>query len=165
MKYTHNIFLSLISVAVLSTSVAYGHGKKEHADETVEYDETTKAFGEYMPGMEPTHTIEVSMKDTMRFSPESIKVNQGDVIQFVLKNEGQLKHEFVLGTNESLKEHAAMMMKFPGMEHEEAYMAHVNPGEEMEILWKFSKSGDYEFGCLLPGHFDAGMRGTIRVAS
>ncbi len=103
------------------------------------------------------------MADTMRFTPSEMSIEAGDVIRFVLSNDGQIQHEFVLGTQESLSEHAEMMMKFPGMEHDEPYMAHVAPGKTKEMIWKFSKSGTYEFGCLLPGHFAAGMKGLIDV--
>ena len=81
------------------------------------------------------------------------------------KNTGQQVHEFVLGTSASLDEHAEMMKKFPGMEHEEPYMLHVAPGEGGEITWKFSESGEFAFGCLIPGHYDAGMKGTVSVGS
>jgi uncharacterized cupredoxin-like copper-binding protein len=78
---------------------------------------------------------------------------------------GEQVHEFVLGTPVSLDKHAEMMKKFPGMEHEEPYMIHVAPGEEGEVTWKFSESGEFAFGCLIPGHYDAGMKGTVSVGS
>ena len=115
--------------------------------------------------MKVTRTIEIDMNDQMRFSPDLIKVNEGDVIRFVHTNSGQLMHEFVLGTPESLAQHAEMMKKFPGMEHSEPYMAHVPPGKKGEIIWKFTKSGEFGFGCLIPGHFDAGMKGKVIVGS
>ncbi len=101
----------------------------------------------------------------MRFTPNVIKVKQGEVIKFVHSNVGQIMHEFVLGTPESLAEHAEMMKKFPGMEHEEPYMAHVAPGKTGVIVWQFNKSGKFAFGCLIPGHYDAGMKGSIIVES
>ena len=72
-------------------------------------------------------------------------------------------HEFVLGTIAELKEHAELMKKFPKMEHDEPYMAHVSPGKTETIVWQFSKAGEFHFGCLLPGHFEAGMVGKINV--
>ena len=69
----------------------------------------------------------------------------------------------MLGTPETLAEHAELMKKFPNMEHAEPYMAHVQPGETMEMIWEFSKAGEFAFGCLIPGHFDAGMKGTVIV--
>lgn len=165
MKLGNKTILALVVATTFTTSALYAHGKKEHKEEVVEYDATSEVFGEYVPGMKPDHTIEISMADTMRFSPESLEITQGDVVRFVLTNAGALQHEFVLGTNESLVEHSALMMKFPNMEHEEPYMAHVDPGKDMDIIWKFSQAGNFEFGCLLPGHFDAGMKGSISVSS
>ena len=105
------------------------------------------------------------MSDAMTFTPSEIMVNQGDVIKFVHRNVGQIMHEFVLGTPESLNEHAEMMKKFPGMEHQEPYMVHVAPGKKGEIIWRFTHSGQFSFGCLIPGHYDAGMKGIVRVGS
>ena len=164
MESGNKTILALVAASAFTWSIASAHGTKAHDEELAEFDPTSEVFGEYVPGMEPTHTIEVSMADTMRFSPESININQGDIVRFVVSNNGTLQHEFVLGTNESLEEHAKLMIKFPGMEHEEAYMAHVNPGKDMDIIWKFTEAGTFEFGCLLPGHYDAGMKGTIKVS-
>jgi len=143
-------------------SVAYGHGEEKHS-EPREYDAVKTEFGSYEPTLVPDRTIEIGMSDNMRFTPNDIQVTAGEKIKFVVTNNGALKHEFVLGTPESLKDHAAMMIKFPNMEHEEPYMAHVSPGKSMDIVWQFSESGIFEFGCLLPGHFDAGMKGILAV--
>ena len=72
-------------------------------------------------------------------------------------------HEFVLGSMKDLKEHAAVMKKHPGMEHDEPYMAHVAPGKTQSIIWQFTKLGEFNFGCLIPGHFEAGMIGKVTV--
>jgi uncharacterized cupredoxin-like copper-binding protein len=110
-----------------------------------------------------TRTIEVTMSDKMRFSPETIEVKQGETVRFVIRNGGKMLHEMVLGTRKQLHEHAAMMAKFPGMEHDEPYMAHVGAGKTGEMVWTFNRAGDFEFACLLPGHYQAGMMGRIRV--
>ena len=68
-----------------------------------------------------------------------------------------------LGTKSELDEHAALMKRFPGMEHDEPYMAHVAPGKRGEMVWTFNRSGEFDFACLLPGHYEAGMVGKIRV--
>ena len=57
----------------------------------------------------------------------------------------------VLGTPEELKEHAELMKKFPEMEHDEPHMAHVKPGKSGEIVWQFTKAGEFQFACLHPG--------------
>ena len=99
----------------------------------------------------------------MRFTPDAIEVMQGETVRFVLLNKGRLLHEMVIGTRAALDEHAEAMRKFPGMEHAEAYMAHVPPGKPGEIVWRFNRAGEFDFACLIPGHYEAGMRGSIVV--
>ncbi len=111
-----------------------------------------------------TRTINVNMTDNMRFSPADISVQQGETVRFVVKNSGAVKHELVLGTPGELKEHYAMMMKMPGMEHADENMVSVAPGKSGEIVWRFTKSGKVDFACLQPGHYDAGMKGLVTVA-
>lgn len=67
----------------------------------------------------------------------------------------------VLGTAEELKKHAELMKKFPGMEHEEPHMTH-KPGKSGEI-WQFTQAGEFQFACLIPGHFEADMVGKVTV--
>ena len=55
------------------------------------------------------------------------------------------------------------MRRFPNMEHESPNMAHVAPGKAEEIVWRFTKPGEFSFACLVAGHYEAGMTGTIKV--
>ncbi len=110
-----------------------------------------------------TRTIQITMGDNMRFSPARLQVREGETIRFVVRNSGRLMHEMVIGTREELQAHAAMMAKHPGMEHDEPYMAHVAPGKRGSMVWTFNRAGDFEFACLVAGHFEAGMVGRIRV--
>ena len=124
-----------------------------------------KAFGTYDPNMQPTRIIDVVMRDNMRFAPDLIKVKKGEIIEFRHINYGHLMHEFILGTVTSLNAHAKMMRKSPNMEHNKPYMAHVAPGESVTLIWKFSEAGQFTFACLVPGHYEAGMKGIIIVES
>jgi uncharacterized cupredoxin-like copper-binding protein len=81
----------------------------------------------------------------------------------VHRNRGKVMPEFVLGTRQDLEEHAALMVRFPDMEHDEPYMAHVGPGKTGEIVWTFNRAGEFDFACLIPGHYQAGMVGKVRV--
>ena len=40
-------------------------------------------------------------------------VKQGETINIIIKNTGAMLHEFVIGTQKELEEHAALMVKFP----------------------------------------------------
>ena len=108
-------------------------------------------------------TIEITMLDTMRFIPNEITVKQGEIVRLTVKNVGKVMHELVIGTKQELDTHAEMMKKHPGMEHDEPYMAHVSPGKTADIIWNFNRAGQFDFACLLPGHYDAGMVGKITV--
>ena len=108
-------------------------------------------------------TIELRMSDEMRFTPDRIEVTEGDTLRLVAKNTGKVLHEIVIGTTEELEAHAALMKRFPNMQHDEPYMAHVPPGKRGEIIWTFNRPGEFAFACLIAGHYEAGMRGTILV--
>lgn len=108
-------------------------------------------------------TIEVRMLDTMRFVPDRIEVRLGETVRFVHRNVGKVMHEFVIGTPQELDEHAALMLKFPAMEHDEPYMAHVPPGQTAQIVWHFNRPGEFKFACLIAGHYSAGMVGSLIV--
>ena len=115
------------------------------------------------PLAETLARIEVQMRDSMRFVPNRVYARLSETIRFVHRNDGNVMHEFVIGTKKENEAHAALMMKFPGMEHDEPYMAHVPPGKTVEIIWTFNRSGEFEFACLIAGHYMAGMVGAIAV--
>jgi Cu/Ag efflux protein CusF len=105
------------------------------------------------------------MTDAMRFNPSSVDARQGETIRFIVRNSGQLRHELVLGTEKDLKDHYEVMKKHPEMEHADPNMVSVAPGQTGEIVWRFTKTGKVDFACLQPGHYDAGMKGLVRVAA
>lgn len=110
-------------------------------------------------------TITVRMLDSMRFVPDRITVKRGETVRFVVANDGKLMHEFVIGTRKELDAHAAMMVRFPDMEHDEPYMVHVPPGKTGQVVWTFNRAGEFDFACLIAGHYQAGMVGRIVVAA
>lgn len=99
----------------------------------------------------------------MSFEPNRIEIRKGEQIRFKLKNEGELDHEIVIATREENLEHAKEMAKNPDMEHDDPNAKRLKPSEEAEILWHFTKSGEFDMSCLIPGHLEAGMTGTILV--
>ena len=148
----------------LGAGVVMAHGDEGHkkaAPEAVRKEQ--KAWGIAGEAKAVTRTIEIRMGDNMRFTPELIEVRQGETIRLAIANQGKLMHEFVLGTKKELDEHAALMVKFPTMEHDEPYMAHVAPGQRGEIVWAFNRVGEFDFACLIAGHYQAGMVGKVKV--
>ena len=152
----------VLSLAVLAGPVlagpggAPGHG---HAD---------SGFSAGAPGdpKKPARIVQVTMREAdgkMMFIPDRLEIKRGEQIKFVLRNNGELDHEFVLATAEENVKHAEEMKKNPEMEHDDPNSKRLAPQKANEILWRFSKAGEFEFGCLIPGHRESGMIGTIIV--
>lgn len=159
-----NILKTVAFALAFASSAAFAHGDEHAARQAYDpatVEETT--FGHAGDPMQVQRTVKVSMSDAMRFTPSDITVKSGQTVEFVISNQGKLLHEMVIGTADALKEHAALMKRFPEMEHSQANMAHVQPGTSGEIVWQFTKPGEYSFACLIPGHFEAGMVGKVVV--
>jgi uncharacterized cupredoxin-like copper-binding protein len=157
---------SLLLVTALAVSAtAMAHGDEAHAKKAGPVKKEQKDWGIAGDAKAAKRTIEIRMSDGMRFTPDRIEVRQGETLKLVVRNSGKLMHEFVIGTKKENDEHAALMVKFPNMEHDEPYMAHVAPGKTGEVVWTFNKAGDFEFACLIAGHYQAGMVGRIIVAA
>ena len=159
----HKTIVAFLIMAAASSSFA--HGNEEHKKGSMPMKMEQKEWGIGGHSNAVKRTVEIRMTDNMRFTPDLVEVKQGETIRFVHVNNGKVMHEFVLGTKKELDEHAALMKKFPNMEHDEPYMAHVGAGKKGEIVWNFNKVGEFDFACLLPGHYEAGMVGKIKVVA
>ena len=157
-----NIFLMAVALGCVSSVHAHGdarHPKSDvHPVSTEEY-----AFGREGNSKKTTRTIHINMADTMRFTPSVLTIKRGTTVNFVVRNNGKLMHEMVIGTMKELKQHAEIMRRHPGMEHDEPHMTHVAPGKTGAIVWQFTNAGEFHFGCLEPGHLEAEMVGKIIV--
>jgi uncharacterized cupredoxin-like copper-binding protein len=149
----------------LLATPARAHIDKPHAPKKGPVVKEQKDWGIAGDAKSAKRSIEVGMADNMRFTPARIDVRQGETVKFVVRNTGKVMHEFVIGTKSENGKHAEMMVKFPNMEHDEPYMAHVPPGKTGEIVWTFNRAGEFEFACLIAGHYQGGMVGTIMVAA
>ena len=97
------------------------------------------------------------------FDPAVITVRKGEQIRFELYNEGTESHEFVLATAAENRKHAQLMKKFLQMVHDDPNAKRLDAFVEGQLLWNFTKVGEFEFACLIPGHYEAGMHGTLIV--
>jgi len=154
---------ALAFAAALVIGVAHAHTDSPPRT-PVDYSKAEETpFGKAADPKKAVRTIRIDMADTMRFTPAAITVKRGDTVRFMATNHGKVMHEMVLGTMQELREHAEMMKKHPGMEHDEPHMLHVAPGKSGEMGWRFTQAGEFLYGCLVPGHFEAGMVGRITV--
>ena len=170
MQKINTILTLTLTSGVLLASVspkASAHGNAHHGSQAKPSAQVAPAeqtaWGIAGDPAKVSRVIKVDMSDAMRFAPELIQIKKNETIRFEVSNNGKVMHEMVIGTQKELDAHAEMMKKHPNMEHDEAYMAHVGPGEKGAIVWLFNREGEFDFACLVAGHYDAGMRGKIRV--
>ena len=158
------IIASAIAASLVFAGGAMAHGDEDHGKkEEQPAEDHAAALGKPGDPRKVTRNVNVEMNDAMRFRPDSIRVKRGETIRFIVRNTGKVKHEMVLGTIKELKEHAEMMRKFPEMEHADPNQVSVEPGMTGELIWQFTRAGTFDFACLVPGHFEAGMVGKVRV--
>ena len=176
------------AVLIFATGPAWSHGDShggKPAAKSGSVSTEEHAFGRAGDPRRASRTFHIGMDDRMHFrataalrqdaksdaqsgdahqmKPGDIVVKRGQTVRFVVRNHGKVMHEMVIGTMKELKDHAEMMRKFPSMEHDEPYMAHVAPGKQGEIVWQFTKPGEFHYACLVPGHMEAGMIAKITV--
>ncbi len=148
------------AVAFLLTSSAAVTFTSAHEDRG------TFSAGEPGDPKKPARVVLVTMREgdgKMMFIPDKVEVRKGEQIRFMLRNSGLLEHEFLLATTEENVKHAEVMKKFPDMEHDDPNGKRLKPQKTSEIVWRFTKAGEFEYGCLIPGHREAGMTGKIIV--
>jgi uncharacterized cupredoxin-like copper-binding protein len=162
-----NPLITILAAAVFAASAApaFAHGDAAHSPSAAPAPKEQKPWGIAGDASAATRTVTLSMDDNMRFTPDKLSFKQGETVRFEIRNRGKLLHELVIGTKKNLDEHAAMMVKFPGMEHDEPYMAHVPAGKSGGLVWTFNRAGEFDFACLIAGHYQAGMVGKITVAA
>ena len=165
---------TLLSVLLLATAPAialasgdhdHDHDRKhgDHHAMEHEHDHHEAAIGRPGKASAVTRTVEVAMDDTMRFTPGKMVFRAGETVRFVVSNHGKIRHEMVLGNMAELKEHMQMMQKNPNMQHADPNMISLAPGEQGELIWQFTRPGQFDFACLVPGHMEAGMSSKIAV--
>lgn len=179
---------TMLSFLVVATLPAWAIAAGDHGTHSTEGTRSTPnavsapASGHNMPGMQGMHsemhaslagmagdpanvsrTVTVEMDDSMRFTPGQVSVKAGETVRFFIVNKGKVPHEMVIGTADEIDEHAEMMKKMPGMAHQEANQITLSPGQRGGIVWQFAQAGTVTYACLVPGHKEAGMVGTVEV--
>jgi uncharacterized cupredoxin-like copper-binding protein len=155
-----------VAAAIAATSMVLGtrftisalaHGEhRAHAFAAGEPGDPKKAF----------RVVEVVMTDgpgKMGYAPDRVEVKRGEQIKFVLTNAGAVDHEFLIDSFANNAKHKKDMEKAPEMTHDEPNGARLKPNTRTELLWRFSKAGTFEFACLIPGHYETGMKGVLIV--
>jgi uncharacterized cupredoxin-like copper-binding protein len=160
----------LLAVLLAFAATACGSEADHAGDSDVGSDESMGEMdhGGAIPGgpadtAEAEREVTVSASDDLKFDPALIEVSAGEVVTFVIRNEGETEHEFVLGDTAYQQEHEKDMAEGGHHMPEMDNAVTVEPGETAELTWRFDEAGQILFGCHEPGHYDGGMVGTIEV--
>lgn len=157
---------ALALATVVDLEVALAHSAHEGREGHAAQGTNDFAAGEPGAAHDASRTVEIRITDAdgnMAFAPDRLEVKQGEQIRFVLTNAGSVEHEFMIDTVANNAAHKEAMEAEPDMEHEEENGRHVKPGEKVEFIWRFTKPGSFEMACLIPGHYESGMKGRILV--
>ena len=116
-----------------------------------------------------SRSVDLRMDDQMRFTPALIEVQAGETLRFVVHNAGQTAHEMVLGSEEDIRIHAQAMRQGTGHEADHSHgtgaAIQLAAGQTGELVVHFAQAQKLQMACLIPGHYEAGMRGTVNVLS
>lgn len=161
------ILFALSTGPVFATGHHHHHHHHHHGTHAHHHADSGFAAGQ--PGTldKAQRTLTIRALDAMRFEPADLDVKRGETVRLVFTNAGQLPHEAVIGNHREQQAHeeemVAMADSMTPMEHHHANAASLPPGATRELVWRFSKSGQFEIGCHLPGHYQAGMVAKITV--
>lgn len=122
-----------------------------------------------------SRTVTIVATDSA-FAPKALSVKAGETVRFIVRNDGKLVHELTIGTKAMQAEHQSEMLGFAvngAIEadridrtklgaHDHGNNVILEPGQTGEIVWTFAKATALEFGCNIPGHYEAGMKGDFR---
>lgn len=165
--------LSLLPVVPLAFAAgSHDHG---HGD--------AAAIGKPGAASDVTRTVTIIMRDNL-FEPESLDIREGETVRFIVRNEGEFVHEFNIGTAAMHAAHQEEMMGMMesgalepdrinhakmghgehGMKHDDPNSVLLEPSQNGEIIWTFPDHAKLEFACNVPGHYQSGMVGGIRLS-
>jgi len=164
MKNWNKNGVALVATILLAAKAWAGEGPAGHSHGHG----GSKSFSAGEPGdpKKPSRLVQITMGEQdgkMLFTPARLEMGKDEQIKFTLRNIGELDHEFVLADRAENLEHAEAMKRNAEMAHADANGRQLAPKKTTEIVWKFTKVGEFEYACLIPGHREAGMVGTIVV--
>lgn len=159
-------YIAVVGALVLAGSAGAWQWLERHPAQDVAHGHGEDGSAEDRPlAQVVSRTIEVGMSDEMRFLPGAIQVRAGETVRILARNDGRLPHELVIGAEDDLREHASQMRAGGGHAHAAGAAITVQPGHVGELVVTYPKPARLQIACLVPGHFEAGMRGNFDVVA
>jgi plastocyanin len=86
----------------------------------------------------------------LKFNPPTIRAQVGQTVKIVLDNKGMIEHDIAFPTIQADKPAASLKVL-------------AKTGQTATLEFTPTAKGTYEYVCTIPGHKEAGMKGTITV--
>lgn len=164
-------FVSLVALILAAPAFAHPGG---HGADTASPDARGSRVRAAPPAAQMAHgragdaakasrTVAIELTPAGSCSPASIPVKQGETLRLVAKNAARSEQHLALGTAGDLKSYAEMVQKHPQMQASQASRIVVGPGESRELVWQFTKPGEFQLSCGVPARFDAASAGRVIV--
>lgn len=151
----------LASVAVLGLAIPAALADPAH-----HHHPGDRPYGQPGDPRKPGRVVTITMREVdgrMIFTPDRIVVGKGEQLRLRLRNDGEIEHELVLATVEENLAHMKAMEAAPEMAHDEPNARRLKPKATADIVWQFTNAGEFDYSCLIPGHRQSGMTGTVIV--
>jgi Cu+-exporting ATPase len=153
-EYAYLVGIALVALAIGAAALYFGRGGTAA---------TLASMSAAVVDTRPvTRTIALTTTDALRFSPGEVSVKAGETVAFEISNSGALPHEFFIGTSAEQQAHESEMASGSPM-MDEPGAVNVPAGATGRLVHTFNEPGTLEYGCHVPGHYAAGMRGTITI--
>ena len=110
---------------------------------------------------------------------EPIRLHAGETYDMTFRNVGGIEHEVMIGRNLAVENGRPHGYETNLLDAEEVkYLGHgweveafgmkeieLAPGEEARLVFTLppTKAGEWEIGCFVPGHYEAGMKAPVIV--
>jgi P-type Cu+ transporter len=155
-EYAYLVGIALVALAIGAAALAFARGEMGTPSPEMSMSAAS------VDSRPVSRTIQVDSTDTLRFVPDALTVRAGETVAFEIRNAGALPHEFFVGTPAEQAAHEREMAAGAPM-HAEPGQVDVPAGTTARLVYTFDQPGTLEYACHVPGHYAAGMSGTITV--
>ncbi len=128
------------------------------------------------PPLTAGRTVDIQMSE-FHFNPPEPRLKAGETVTLTVINRGAVDHEFMLGRDSShgdgyerdflrgVRTEVRMSQGSTFTDGDHGKMMLIQPGGKGELTMKVppDRKGEWEMGCFLPGHYQAGMKGKVLI--
>lgn len=139
-------FAAFAATAALSGASAWAHPGGHGPDTRKAHAATEKEYGRPGDATRAARTVHLELGERMQLTPSQWQVKQGETVKFVARNSAKTPQRLAVATLKEFQEQSAMLKKFPEMRIAAANQVEVPAGETRELVWQFTRPGEFSLG-------------------